>query len=214
MSPQLGTNEEGLGFLVVTCCLIHWYACGRLISETTLVLMGLRFLGRVLMLLILRWPYRDRAIVRGIGVALMVRRWGVETELKKDERWRTPKRCCSSMTTKPSFWFWISSGRCNKACVPMTRGAVGNFFLDCPVTSSGLIEKGLSSWEKDWWCCSAKTWVGARTRVWKPCFTTCRAAEQRQWFCLSQHRLGEVGSWGWFVLGLWIHRWWLVVGLG
>ena len=44
-----------------------------------------------------------KASVRGIGVAVMLRRWGTRWEFfSKAERCSTPKRCCSSSTASPS----------------------------------------------------------------------------------------------------------------
>jgi len=60
-----------------------------------------------------------RARVRGMGVAVMINTWGLGALRWRMARCRTPKRCCSSTMTSPSFLKRISSS--NRAWVPMAR---------------------------------------------------------------------------------------------
>ncbi|MNS96837.1 hypothetical protein D3C72_1311530 [compost metagenome] len=65
-----------------------------------------------------RMPDTAMFSVRGIGVAVRVR---MSTSLRSAlscSFWRTPKRCSSSMITRPRFLIFTSS--CSSLCVPMT----------------------------------------------------------------------------------------------
>ena len=48
-----------------------------------------------------RSPKTVRARVRGMGVAVIMRRSGRGPLRERARRWRTPKRCCSSTTVEP-----------------------------------------------------------------------------------------------------------------
>ncbi|MOA14105.1 hypothetical protein D3C78_1341880 [compost metagenome] len=65
-----------------------------------------------------RMPETAMFSVRGIGVAVRVR---MSTSLRRAlscSFWRTPKRCSSSMITRPRFLIFTSS--CSSLWVPMT----------------------------------------------------------------------------------------------
>ena len=89
--------------------------------------MGLRPAGFSLMLMTFRSPYNVMARLRGIGVALITSMSGYSPLASSASRWLTPKRCCSSMMTRPSFAKYTSL--LNRACVPMTT-------LQSPIWSS------------------------------------------------------------------------------
>ena len=84
-----------------------------------MVTIGLRPGGSSSMTETSRSPYNVMASVRGIGVAVMTSTWGGCAFLvHKRARCATPKRCCSSITTRPSEEkFTVSS---ITACVPIS----------------------------------------------------------------------------------------------
>ena len=64
--------------------------------------MGSRSSGGVFRLEMSRTPVRAMYKVRGIGVAVRVRTSTSVRSLFRCSLWETPKRCSSSMTTRPS----------------------------------------------------------------------------------------------------------------
>ena len=122
----------------------------------------------------LRQPYPMQRLLQGdVGsgktVVAALSPW-----LRRVRRWPTPKRCCSSTITRPSFenctLSWIS------ACVPITScaspdsirasAAVFSFFFRLPVsqatfTPSGSIQAAILRK-----CCSARISVGAINAAW------------------------------------------------
>ena len=80
-------------------------------SRRTKVLIAKRFSGAVAITEKSRIPSKDMLRVRGIGVAVSVR---ISTSARKAFKvsfWRTPKRCSSSIITKPSCLKLISLER-------------------------------------------------------------------------------------------------------
>ena len=65
-----------------------------------------------------RSPDRDMCRVRGMGVAVRVSRSTSARSCLKCSLWVTPKRCSSSMITRPSRWKRTSLERIR--CVPTT----------------------------------------------------------------------------------------------
>ena len=66
-----------------------------------------------------RSPNTVMATVRGMGVAVMTRRCGRAPSVpRRPSRCSTPKRCCSSTTTRPKSWKRTSSE--SRAWVPIT----------------------------------------------------------------------------------------------
>ena len=115
---------------------------------------------------------------RGIGVAVI---WSRLTAIlsflsTKAWRWPTPKRCCSSIMTKPSCLNWTVSWI--KAWVPMTtwicplakpsKTACLALAVMALVKSAASIPMEAKSWLKDWACCLARISVGAIRADWKP----------------------------------------------
>ncbi len=139
-----------------------------------------------------RSPKTVIATVRGIGVAVMTRTWGGVPALSvRAARCSTPKRCCSSTTTRPRS---ASSTDCSsKACVPITIPAspddicwstlsravlpiepVSNT-TDVPSTAPPSMPpcaRSPSMALMERWCCCASTSVGARRTAWPPESTT------------------------------------------
>ena len=75
----------------------------RSLCRVTNVRIGRRACGAVSMMLMSRIPASDMCSVRGIGVALMVSTSTSVRSCLRNSFWRTPKRCSSSMTTKPEI---------------------------------------------------------------------------------------------------------------
>ena len=122
-------------------------------------------------------PYTVRARVRGIGVAVMISTSGAYSDLfTRAARWFTPKRCCSSVTTKARWANTTSS--CNSAWVPtkifrlpsassckISRRSAAlvllvNSFMEMPVPLKNSVRVSR--------CCWAKIPVGAMMHPWKP----------------------------------------------
>ncbi len=81
----------------------NWMAVAMSSSDqgATTVSMARRFLGGVSMRLISRSPVRLMWRVRGMGVALMASTSTLARIFFSRSLWLTPKRCSSSMTTRP-----------------------------------------------------------------------------------------------------------------
>ena len=69
----------------------------------TKVRIGNRACGAVSIMLMSRMPASAMCRVRGIGVALIVRTSTSVRSCLRNSFWRTPKRCSSSMTTRPEI---------------------------------------------------------------------------------------------------------------
>ena len=117
------------------------------------------------------------ARVRGMGVAVITSTCGGRTFFSHSAaRCFTPKRCCSSMTTKPRLRKRTVGSM--RACVP-TRICTVPSAMPCmislralpftlPVRSSTVTGKGESSSLMVAKCCSASISVGAMMHAWKP----------------------------------------------
>ena len=143
-----------------------------------------------------RSPKTVIATVRGIGVAVMTSRCGGCSPLERSaSRCSTPKRCCSSTTTRPRSWnctlssisAWVpmtipaspvtrSSSACRRAAAPI-EPVSSTTLVPCsappsmpPSASSPII----SVIER--WCCWARTSVGASIAAWPPASTTASIA--------------------------------------
>ena len=136
------------------------------------------------------------ATVRGMGVAVMTSRCGGASALaRRASRCSTPKRCCSSTTTRPRSAnctvFWIS------ACVPMTmpatpdaassracrRAAAGSEPVSNAIRVACSPEPKRPAWPRspsmasiERACCAASTSVGASSAAWAPESMTCSIA--------------------------------------
>ncbi|MDT4885411.1 hypothetical protein FQZ97_1216430 [compost metagenome] len=88
-----------------------------------------------------RMPATAMFSVRGIGVAVRVR---MSTSLRRAFNcsfWRTPKRCSSSMITRPRFWNLTSS--CSSLWVPMTMSSLPSASLATASSTSLAVLKRL-----------------------------------------------------------------------
>ncbi len=139
-----------------------------------------------------RSPKTVIATVRGIGVAVITSRCGGCSPLaRRASRCSTPKRCCSSTTTRPRSWNWTLSSI--RACVPIAMPASPQAMSSMvwrraavpiePVSSATLVPMSappsmppsarspiISTIER--WCCWASTSVGASSTAWPPASTT------------------------------------------
>ncbi len=83
-----------------------------------------------------RSPYAVIASVRGMGVAVITSMSGIHPFVRSAARCLTPKRCCSSTTTRPRPWnstpSWIS------ACVPTVTWARPSAARACACSRSPL----------------------------------------------------------------------------
>ena len=116
-----------------------------------------------------RSPYKIRANVLGIGVAVITNSSGLFPFATIFPLCLTPNLCCSSVTTNPKFLKTTSST--NKACVPIKTSIVPFskfssisllfFVLVPPNNNSHFIPNGSSTFVNSCICCSAKIAVGA-----------------------------------------------------
>lgn len=119
-------------------------------------------------------PYKVRARLRGMGVALIWRVWGIFQDAffvpsSRISRCLTQKRCCSSIITIAKFSKHTSSSR--SAWVPMitsifpdARWDLMIFFCFCgmlPTKRWLLIQNSWNIYCKDCSCCLASISVGA-----------------------------------------------------
>ncbi len=128
----------------------------------------------------------------------MTRRWGGCLPLeRRASRCSTPKRCCSSTTTRPRSWNWTLSSI--SAWVPMTmpaspvtrssRASRRAAIPMEPVSRTTLVPRSeppsmppsasspiISVIER--WCCWARTSVGASIAAWPPASTTVSMARR------------------------------------
>ena len=129
------------------------------------------------------------ARVRGMGVALMTRTWALSPLSASAPRCATPKRCCSSVTTRPSLAnstpslmsAWVPTASCAS---PEARAASVSRFAFAPmepVSFTVRIPKGSRKPESVAKCCSHRSSVGAMKALWQPFFAAYQmsAAAQR-----------------------------------
>ncbi len=172
--------------------------CGLSRAGTTWVAMGERPAGSWSRTEVSRSPKTVIATVRGMGVAVMTSRWGGCLPLpRRASRCSTPKRCCSSTTTRPRSWKRTLSSI--RACVPTTtpaspvarsrrawRRAAAPME---PVSRTTLVACSappsmppcarspiISVMER--WCCWARTSVGASMAACPPASTTASMARR------------------------------------
>ena len=141
---------------------------------TAYVFTGVRPGGNSSRMEMSRSPNIKRPSVRGMGVALITSVCGWSALPDKSPRWRTPKRCCSSVTTKPSFR--NSTLAESTACVPTTRSAspaaiaasaalrAAPFTL--PVKSAVRTPSPANNPSSVAACCAARISVGAISTDW------------------------------------------------
>ena len=91
-------------------------------NRVTKVLIASRFCGAVAITEKSRRPSSDIASVRGIGVAVSVSTSTSARSAFSASFWRTPKRCSSSMMTRPRRLNFTSF--CISLCVPMTMSSL------------------------------------------------------------------------------------------
>ena len=131
------------------------------------------------------WPR-----VRGIGVAVISRTWGVRPFPASASRWATPKRCCSSMTARARSANTVPAE--SRACVPTTMrplvrpsgpgpagGEASTTWAACrsaaereAVRSSTRWPSGSRSPRRVAACWRASRSVGARRAPWAPLSAT------------------------------------------
>ncbi len=131
-----------------------------------------------------RSPNTVSARVRGMGVALIINKSGRSPFAMIAARWVTPKRCCSSTTTRRSERY--STSRENRACVPTTmsidpsdrarrrRERPEAFTL--PVRKASRMPSGSSTTAAFSACWRARSSVGAITAACPPSSTARRQA--------------------------------------
>ena len=158
--------------------------------------MGRRPPGSSRSVLTSRSPKTVMATVRGMGVAVMTRVWGLCPALsRRASRCSTPKRCCSSTTASPRSANWTASWI--RAWVPTTipaaplamsssalRRAVAPMLPVSRVTSVAFSSPpslpGMASGPRARvifsWCWVASTSVGASMAACPPLSTTCSMA--------------------------------------
>ncbi len=105
--------------------------------------------------------------MRGMGVADITSVWVAFSA--RAARWLTPNRCCSSVTTSPSFEKGTVSD--NSACVPIRREISPaskaenkirrSFSVVFPVSSPARREARSQRGPRERKCCSASSSVGA-----------------------------------------------------
>ena len=123
------------------------------------------------------------AKVLGIGVAVIIRTWGVSPFLVKASLCSTPNLCCSSIITYFRFLKFTSEEK--RAWVPMAKSTspwlkafnsrLLPFPLTSPVTKAILTPKGDRSSDAFSACCLAKSSVGAIKATCPPFSMTERA---------------------------------------
>src|SRR3989344_4298632 len=118
-----GQITNACDFVFFISFLIHSYPAFLFSDGTSQVLIRCLPSGISSRYDISKSPYNVRATVRGIGVAVIVRRWGFLPLFLMIPRCSTPKRCCSSITMKPRLSNLIFSY--STACVP-TRISVSS----------------------------------------------------------------------------------------
>ena len=122
--------------------------------------------------------------VRGMGVADSV---STSMPLKRSLNFSlclTPKRCSSSITTRPRFLMDTSSEM--RRCVPMTMSTAPDLSPSSVERTSAALLKRLSISIRTGYslmrslnvrkCCSASTVVGTSTATWRPPVTHLKAA--------------------------------------
>ena len=129
------------------------YMSARLASGTIRVATGVRPGGSSSTMEMSRSPYSISDSVRGMGVADMTSTLGASPFSDSSVRWRTPKRCCSSVTTRPRFLY--STPSVISAWVPIARShsppAMASWASRCcfgvrlPTSSPTRMPRGASS---------------------------------------------------------------------
>ena len=119
-------------------------------------------------------PNKSSPSVRGMGVALITSRWGLSALSASAARWRTPKRCCSSVTASPRRANCTPSP--STACVPTTscaapvRMASSALWRAAPftpaVSRATEMPIGSSISANVAACCEARISVGAISTLW------------------------------------------------
>ncbi|MNQ97053.1 hypothetical protein D3C85_1126810 [compost metagenome] len=153
-------------------------------SRRTKVLMARRFCGAVAMTEKSRMPSSDMPSVRGMGVAVSVSTSTSARRALSASFWRTPKRCSSSMITRPRRLNFTSLDRI--LWVPMTMStrpslmpsmaadtSLGERKRDSSTTRTGQSAKRS---EKVCACCSASSVVGHSSATCLPLATARKAA--------------------------------------
>ena len=150
----------------------------------TKVFTAKRRLGAVVINEKSRKPSKAMDSVRGIGVAVMVSTSTLARKRLSCSFWRTPKRCSSSMMTKPKFLNSISG--CTNLCVPITMSTVPSCkpaiaalvsLLELKRDNCAtLIGKSAKRSAKFCACCSTNKVVGANTATCLPPITATNAA--------------------------------------
>ncbi len=163
-------------------------ACLMMASSycVTYVRIGSRSSGGVSIVLISRAPISAMLSVRGMGVAVIVSTSIAVRNCLSFSFAFTPKRCSSSMMSRPSSLNCTSS--CNRRWVPMTIStppcdSCSKIFFCCDSvrkresisTSTG---NGLRRCVNVLRCCSASTVVGTNTATCLPSFTALKAARK------------------------------------
>ena len=170
---------------------------GRRRASTTVVVTSARPCGSSASVETSRSPNTVIATDRGIGVAVSTSTCGRACARSvRTARCSTPKRCCSSTTTRPrsTNWRWSASRAWVPTMIPASPEAILNsadFFTAAgiepvrqttSVACSGAprtpppIPSSPISPTIVWWCCWASTSVGASRTAWPPASTTASMA--------------------------------------
>ena len=125
--------------------------------------------------------------MRGIGVAVITSMSGAAPLAESARRWCTPKRCCSSTTTRPRRW--NSTPAWKSACVPTTicasplairaSASLRSAAPSLPVSSTASMPAASASGAMVAKCWRARSSVGAISAAWPPASTTSRHGDQR-----------------------------------
>ena len=146
-------------------------------NVATNVLIASRRCGAVAITEKSRMPSSDIASVRGIGVAVSVSTSTSARSRFSCSFWRTPKRCSSSMMTRPRFLNLTSDceqlvradrrGRCVPSARP-SSAAFTSFVERKRDSSASLTGQSAKRSEKTWKCCSASSVVGTSSATCLP----------------------------------------------
>ena len=117
-SSTRGHTQKTLAPVEICVCRRATNSFIRIIGSFV-VLIGLRPAGFSLIIETSMSPQIVIDKVRGIGVADNANRSGLFPFCRRDSRWATPNRCCSSIMTNPKSRYSTSAE--NSACVPTTR---------------------------------------------------------------------------------------------
>ena len=152
--------------------------------SVTNVLIARRFAGGLAIMDNSRKPDIAMFNVRGIGVAVKVKISISERSDLNISFCRTPKRCSSSITTRPRFLYLTSA--CSNLCVPITistlpaaksfRTCVCSFFVLKRDKDSICTGHSAKRSRKFSVCCWVNNVVGAKTATCFPACTAIKAA--------------------------------------